>query len=253
MNDLRRRFGLALAALLLAAGLGFAQSGTAKKPLSEAALLKLVKSDLEEEVIVTLIKKRGIAFKADDEALARLKENGAAASVLAAVRAAGGKEKPDAEVPDAEDTPQVLAKAEHESGLMVEVTEVKPDADRPLLTIKWRYRNPTKRTIQLIKEQSPFVVPARTSDRWTFIHEIYFLAGDPKDDEKQFRHPVVNDTGGKSWCKPFGKGAVRIGPDRTWDFWAKFELPERTTKKISLQLEDVPIMESIPVQWGAKK
>jgi hypothetical protein len=105
----------------------------------------------------------------------------------------------------------------------------------------------------LLKEQSPFVVPARSSDRWLFIHEIYFLAGDPKDDERQFRHSVVNDTGGKSWCKAFGKAAVRIGPGESWDFWAKFELPEQTTKKISLQLEDVPIMEGVPIQWGAKK
>jgi hypothetical protein len=137
--------------------------------------------------------------------------------------------------------------------LIVEVTEVKPDADRPLLTIKWRYRNPTKRTIQLLKEQPTFAIPARSNDRWLFIHEIYFLAGDPKDDEKQFRHSVVNDTGNKSWCKPFGKAAVRIAPGDTWDFWAKFDLPEQTTKKISLQLEDVPIMEGVAIQWGAKR
>jgi hypothetical protein len=252
MIELRKAVCVALALLLLTATRGFTQSDTPKKPLTEEGLLKLIKGDLEEEVIVTLIRKRGVSFPADADSLSRLREAGATAAVLAAVRAAAAKEKPSVDDSDKEAKTRVLATEKHEKGLIVEVTEVKPDPDRPLLTIRWRYRNPTKRTIQMFGDGPTFVVPARSDERWLFIHGIYFLSGG-KEDENQFRHSVVNDTGGKSWCKPISKKAVRIPPGEEYEFWAKFELPSETTKKISLQLEDVPLMEGIPVSWGSKK
>jgi hypothetical protein len=253
MNDLRRTVTLTLAMLLVAAGCGFAQSDAPKKPLTEEALVKLIKGDLEEEVIVTLVKKRGVSFTADADALDRLKQAGATSAVLAAVRSAAVKETPAAEDTEGgdKDKGKVLATEKHENGMVVEVTEVKPDADRPLLTIRWRYRNTGKRTIQMFGEGPTFVVPARSDERWLFLHAIFFLSGG-KDDENQFRHSIVNDTGGKLWCKPIGKKPVKIAPGDNYEFWAKFDLPDRTTKKISLQLEDVPLMEGIPVQWGKK-
>jgi len=242
MNELRRTVIPALALLLVVAAPGFAQSDTPKKPLTEEALVKLIKGDLEEEVIVALVKKRGVSFTVDADVLDRLKQAGAGSAVLAAVRSADS---------DGENKAKVLATEKHENGLVVEITEAKPDADRPLLTIRWHYQNPTKRTIQLFGEGPTFVVPARSDERWLFIHGIYFLSGG-RDDDKQFRHSVVNDSGGRSWCKPIGKKPVRIAPGEEYEFWAKFDLPARTTKKISLQLEDVPLMEGIPVQWGKK-
>jgi hypothetical protein len=254
MIELRRTTCLSLAALLFLAVGSRAQSDTPKKPLTEEGILKLVKSGLEDEVVAKLIEKRGIAFKPDADSLRRLKEGGATADLLAAVAGATVKEKPAAatEETEAPAAAKVLATSKHENGTIVEVTEVKPDADRPLLTIRWRYRNPTKRTIQMFGEGPTFVVPARSNERYMFVHAIYFLAGG-KDEENQYRHSVVNDTGGKSWCKPIGKKPVRIAPGEEYEFWAKFELPSETTKKISLQLEDVPLMEGITVQWPAKK
>jgi hypothetical protein len=253
MNQLRMMVTLTLALLLVVAGRGFAQSDAPKKPLTEEALVKLIKGDLEEEVIVTLVRKRGVSFTVDADVLDRLKQAGATPAVLAAVHTAKIKESPAAE--DAEggdkDKDKVLATAKHENGLVVEVTGVKPDADRPLLTIYWRYRNTGKRTIQLFGQGPTFVVPARSNERWLFTNAIFFLSGG-KDDENQFRHSIVNDTGGKLWCKPISKKPVRIAPGEDYEFWAKFDLPDRTTKKISLQLEDVPLMEGIPVQWGKK-
>ena len=186
---------LTLALLLVVAAPAFAQSDTPKKPLTEEALVKLIKGDYEEEVIVTLVKKRGVSFTVDTDVLDRLKQAGAGSAVLAAVRSADS---------DGENKVKVLATEKHENGLVVEVTEAKPDADHPLLIIRWHYRNPTKRTIQMFGEGPTFVVPARSDERWLFIHGIYFLSGG-KDDEKQFRHSIVNDTGGKLWCKPISK------------------------------------------------
>jgi hypothetical protein len=252
MNELRRTACPTLAVLLLLAAGGRAQSDAPKKPLTEEAILKLIKSGVEEEVITVLVKKRGIAFEPDADALRRLKEGGATAAVLTAVGTAAVKENAPAGDADAEAKVKVLATEKHEKGLVVEVTEVKPDAERPLLTIRWRYRNPTKRTVQLFGEGPTFVVPARSDERWLFVHGIYFLAGG-KDDDNQFRHSVVKDSGGKSWCKPIGKKPVRIAAGEDYDFWAKFDLPAENVKKISLQLEDVPLMEGIPIQWHAKK
>jgi hypothetical protein len=251
MHVLRRTVALILALLLVVAARGFAGGDTPKKPLSEDDLVKLIKNDFEEEVIVTLVKKRGISFTANAESLDRLKQAGATSTVLTAVRSATVKDNAAAEDSEGESKVKVLASEKHANGLVVEVTEVKPDTDRPLLTIRWRYRNTTKRSIQLFGEGPTFVVPARSDERWLFTHGIYFLSGG-KEDENQFRHSVVNDTGGKLWCKPIGKKPVRIAPGDDYDFWAKFDLPGRTSKKISLQLEEVPLMEGIPVQWSKK-
>jgi hypothetical protein len=244
MNLKCGRLLLALATVLTIAPILRAQSDAPKKPLTEEALIKLIKGDLEEEVIVALVKKRGVSFKAEAELLGRLKEEGASEGVLSAVR--------ETSTGQAKNGKKVLATETHSNGLIVEVTEVKPDDDRALLTIRWRYRNPTMRVIQLFGEGPTFVVPARSDERWLFIHGIYFLSGG-QGGQQQFRHSVVNDTGGKSWCKPIGKKPVRLGPDEEYEFWAKFELQSRTTKKISLQLEEVPLIEGLPVQWAAKK
>lgn len=262
MRELRRQFGLATAALLLVTGLGCAQSDTRKPPLSEAALLKVVKSGLEDEVIVALIKARGIAFRADDEALGRLKEGGASNAILAAVKGAvlrepakaeeaakGGDGKAGAAAKGGDG--KALATAEHPNGLTVEVFEVKPDANRPLLTIKWRYRNPTKGKIELIGESPPLAVIGGTP-RSRFTGSVYFLAGG-KDDETQYRHSIVHDTGGKLWCKQIGTDPVYVPAGGQYEFWAKFELPVRTTEKISLHLQDVGLIEDVPVQWGSRR
>jgi hypothetical protein len=247
MNDLRRGFGGALAALLLAAGLGFAQGDSPKQPLSEAALLKLLKSDLEEEVIVTLIEKRGVAFAANDAALGRLKEGGASNAVLAAVKAHTSREAPKTEekARGSEDN-KVLATAKHEKGLIVEVLEVKPDPDKQLLTIKWRYRNPTKRAIELVRRSGPAVTfgdPLVKS-----YNSIYYLEGN-SNDEAAFRCSIVKDTGHKLWATPINRlEGVKVPAEGEYNFWAKFALPEATTKKISLHMEGVEPIEGIPVQ-----
>src|SRR5260370_42565397 len=67
------------------------ETGKSRKaePLSEAALIKLCKSDIEDEVIVAVVKKRGISFEGDEAGLARLKKGGVSEAVLASFRIAG--------------------------------------------------------------------------------------------------------------------------------------------------------------------
>jgi hypothetical protein len=237
-----RAIGLVLALGLFGAAIGIAQNEGAKKPLSEADLLKLVKADLEDEVIIALIKKRGVDFKADDEALARLKKGGASPAVLAALQPQEGGDA---------GTDKVLATAKHDKGLSVEVLEVKPDANKPLLTVRWRYRNPTKRTIELIGPSPKFIgTSGRPSDR--FLNGVYYLEGN-KQDEEIYRCSIAKDTGGKWWCTEVPAEGVQVKAGEAVEFWAKFSPPEASTRKISLHLPETPPIEDLPVQKKAEK
>lgn len=235
---------VAFLALMMIPAFGLAQKDAPKKPLTEEALLKLVKSDLEEEVIVTLIKKRGVAFSVDDDVLERLKDGGASSAVLTAVRKSGKQKAEAAETEKEEDTKgKPLATANHAKGLVVEVIEVKTDDNKPLLTIRWRYRNPTKRAIELIAQSPRFVgTTARPIDR--FWGSIYYLEGNKADNEA-YRCSIVKDTGGKLWCSDLGRQAVIVKPGEDFEVWAKFARAENGTEKISFHILDTPLMEDI--------
>ncbi len=73
--------------LTLIAGIISLRAGQNTKPLSESDLIKRLKV-LDEDEVLTLVKERGIAFTADAAVLGRLKDAGASAKVLAAVRQA---------------------------------------------------------------------------------------------------------------------------------------------------------------------
>jgi hypothetical protein len=154
--------------------------------------------------------------------------------LLAALdRPAAAREEGEADKP--------LKTVDHDSGLKVDVLEIKPDKDRKLLTIRWRYRNPTAKTIVVLKKSSPVRVlglPPRPVDK--FIRDTYYLEGDKEDAEKTYRHSIVRDTRRKLWATPhISLDEVAVKPGKQVVFWAKFTLPVNTGARISLHLPGV--------------
>jgi hypothetical protein len=211
------------------------------KKLSEADVLKLVQLLDDEDAVAARVRKAGVDFKADEAALARLKKASVPAPVLAAVKAVGGE--PGKATADGEP----LATAEHDSGLIVEVTEVKPD-DREMLTIRLRFRNPTERPITLIEQSGPFLVlGGRPNDR--FLREVYYVEGKLDAGNAQ-RHNIVKATDGKQYSSYTNKDldAVVVRPGKAFEFWAKFSLPAAKTRQLTLHLPRTPLIEKLPVQ-----
>jgi hypothetical protein len=138
-----------------------------------------------------------------------------------------------------------LATAKHEEGLVVEVLEVRPDKAKDLLTIRWRYKNPTDKAVVIVKS-GRFVTPSGVP--WQrFVSNTYFLQA---GDDTTYRYFIVKDTGGKYWATPkIGPEGYRIKPGQEVEFWAKFARPKKA--KISLHLPDVPPIEDLPVQKKA--
>jgi hypothetical protein len=277
MKKAVRMLGLAVALVLVAAGGGQAQKEKPRfKPVSEADILKMVKAGLEEDVIVAVIKKRGVNFPWDEAALARLKEGGAPPAVLAAVRKKveeaeeaaieaavskdsdatrkqGGQAAPPEprEAKTAREGDGPLARAEHEKGLVVEVLEVRPDRNE-MLYIRWRYRNPTKNPVQLIAATPRFrgsESPPNTAEK--FLAAVYYVEGKIETDQA-FRHSVVRQAGtGLPFAKDLGRAAVVIRPGQQFEVWAKFALPHaRTEKAITFHVMDTPLLEDVPIQAG---
>jgi hypothetical protein len=247
-----RRTLLALALVLLGAACSFAQQG-AKKPLSEADVLKLVKSDLEEEVIVTLIKKRGVSFKADDAALKRLKDGGVSEAVLAALRPAEDEAKPEA----SDDKP--LATARTDDGLTLDVLEVRPTKNETLL-IRWRYHNPTARPIELIAATPRFATRSSPPNTVTkFYKSVHYIEGKFQSGKAFDQYILVEGEAGARagdyvpCAKKLGTDAVVIRPDQDFELYAEFPLPHsKTEKMISLTMLRTPLIKNIPIQKPEK-
>jgi hypothetical protein len=223
------------------------------RPLSEAALIKLAKSDLEDEVIVVLVKKRGVSFPVDGAALKRLKDGGVSETVLAALRPAGD-EKHDA------DGDKPLATAKQEDGLIVEVLEARL-TKRETFMIRWRYRNPTRQPIALIAETPPFVgldSPPNTAKK--FWQSTYYMEGKFQTDKAYNRYILVEGaeegrTRGQyvPTAKNLGKRPVVIRPGQAFELWAEFDPPHlKTEKTIILHLMRTPLIKNIPIQRAEK-
>jgi hypothetical protein len=152
---------------------------------------------------------------------------------------------------DAE-TEKPLRTVKHDAGLLVDVLSIQRDKDKKLLTVRWRYRNPTKKAIVAL-EPSP-KVKALGVDRPVdkFIRETYYLEGDKDDARKSFRHFIVKDTGRKFWATPLiGLDRVAVRPGGKVVFWAKFSVPVNGGATISLHLPGVEPVEGLPVDKKA--
>jgi hypothetical protein len=141
-----------------------------------------------------------------------------------------------------------LRTIEHDSGLLVDVLSIQRDKDMKLLTIRWRYRNPTRRTL-VVLEGSPTIKAlgvVRPVEK--FIRDVYYLEGDKNDVRKSYRHFIVKDTGRKYWATPLiGLKRVAVRPGGKVVFWAKFSLPVNEGARISLHLPGVEPIEGLSI------
>lgn len=250
MTNPQRPLALALVVLLSAALPGLAQDDKAKpkaRPLSEDALIKLAKSDLEDEVIVALVKKRGVSFQVDDAALKRLKDAGVSGPVLAALGPAEAEPKPGTGV----DKP--LATAKHDTGLIIEVLEVKPTRNQELI-IRWRYRNPTKKPIELIAATPPFATRSSPPNiAAKFWKSVYYKEGKFETDKVYNHFPLVIGDTSKASAKDLGKAAVVVRPDQEFEIWCLFTLPvDKSEKTVMFSVMGAPLIKDIPIQSPGK-
>jgi hypothetical protein len=233
--------------LLAAAQTGLTQDNKGKskaKPLTEDALIKLAKADLEETVIIAVVKERGLSFKVDDAAVKRLKNAGVSESVLAALRPAEDDTKAEA------DGDKPLASAKQDDGLIVEVLEVKPTKNETLL-IRWRYRNPTKKPIELIAATPRFATRSSPPNTVTkFWKSVHYIEGKFESGKAYDQYILVE--GGKEYvpcAKKLGTDAVVIRPEQEFELYAEFSLPHNKAEKtISLAMMRTPLIKDIPIQ-----
>jgi hypothetical protein len=147
-----------------------------------------------------------------------------------------------------------LATAEHESGLIVEVLEVRPD-NNEMLTIRWQYRNPTNKTIELIAATPRFRGTNPPPNRAEgFYRAVYYVEG-KLETAAAFKHGIVTEKGKNNlYAKDLGKNAVRVGPNQKFEVWAKFSLPrERSEQAICLHLQGTPLIENVPIQEAGRR
>src|SRR5262249_44455386 len=135
------------------------------------------------------------------------------------------------------ETDKPLATANHETGLVVEVPEVKPD-EHEMVLIRWRYRNPTDKRIELLGYSGPFPEPGgRPKDR--FLKGIYYTVGKLWTGEA-YRVGIVKTDNGKYRAKEVPMEGVKVGAKKDWEFWAYFPMPPKGNDAISLQVAGVP-------------
>jgi len=263
MKNARRTMGLAVMLLAAAALFTVAQSGLTQeekakaKPLTEAALIKLAKSDLEDEVIVSLVKKRGVSFKVDEAALKRLKKAGVSETVLAALTPAEDDAKPaaDDDKPDT-DGDKPLATVKTDDGLILEIMEVKPTKNETLL-IRWRYRNPTNKTIQLIAPTPRFATrssPPNTAAK--FYKSVQYIEGKFQTASAIVHYILVKGDDSRNYnpaAKELGTEGVAVRPKGEYEIYAQFSLPEHKKEKtISISMLNTPLIKNVPIQKAEK-
>jgi hypothetical protein len=146
-----------------------------------------------------------------------------------------------------EDKP--LATAKQNDGLMVEILEVRPIKTETLL-IRWRYRNPTGKPVQLIAATPRFASknsPPNTAKK--FWDSIYYTEGKFKTDKAYNCYILIERDSKKKIATDLGKDAVVVRPDQELELWAQFELPpHKDTNTITLSVMRTPLIKNIPIQ-----
>jgi hypothetical protein len=213
------------AALMLGMG-GIARAGDdtkPKEPLTEAALIKLSKTNIEDEIVAAVVKTRGVAFKTDAATIKRLQQAGVADVVLAVLKPGGDETKPS------DDANKPLGTGNFQKGLVIDVTDVKRTSD-DFLKVSFRIRNPTKDRI------------THTISGVYFVPEMYYIevGGDGK------KYSVVRDGAG-NYDASRVPGTITVEPRGSIDYWAKFGQPGKDVKKISLYFRQAEPIEDIPV------
>jgi hypothetical protein len=152
----------------------------------------------------------------------------------------------------AQNADQPLASAKQESGLIVEVLEIKPD-NNEMVMIRWRYRNPTQQTIELIAATPRFQgtnPPPNTAKG--FFSAVYYVEGKLQT-AQAFKHYIVSEKRTKKlYAKDLGRAAVKLHPNQQFEVWAKFSSPAAGANTICLALPGCPVIEDVPLP-GAER
>jgi serine/threonine protein kinase len=144
-----------------------------------------------------------------------------------------------------------LASGKHDQGLIVEVLEVKPDDDE-LLLVRWRYRNPTPRTVELIAATPPFRgVDSPPNTAANFWASVFYRAGKSTPGRVSAQH-VVEQGRSDLYAKDLGREAVRLRPEQEFEVWARFPLPPQSVRTITLYLLETAPLRDIPIQDAGK-
>jgi hypothetical protein len=141
-----------------------------------------------------------------------------------------------------------LGTATQDSGLIVEVLEIKRD-EHEQLYIRWRYRNPTDRPIELVGKSPPVGRGPKTA----FMENTYYESG-KLETANSYRIPIVSTVRGNNWrAKVLPRSAVVVGPKKDYEFWACFYLPRGNDSKITLHIADTPPIEGLEVPKKSDK
>jgi hypothetical protein len=131
----------------------------------------------------------------------------------------------------------VMASAEHEAGgVQVDLLEVKRDSPT-VVTVRWRYRNETAEPKQLTKQRTGSV------DAYRLSLNSYLL-----DEDKRIKYPVSRDTTREPVASRNGEPNkyIVIAPKATINVWAKYIVPESTTK-VTVAIEGVSPFSGISI------
>jgi hypothetical protein len=125
-------------------------------------------------------------------------------------------------------TDAVLASGEHESGVKVELLEIKRDSPK-VVTVRWRYRNETDSPKQLTKQRTGSI------DAYRLALDTYLL-----DEDKKVKYPVSRDVDNHPVASKNGAANqyIVIRPKSTMDAWGKYFVPD-TVETVSVVIDGV--------------
>jgi len=129
-----------------------------------------------------------------------------------------------------------LASGTHESGVKVELLEVKRDSPT-VVTVRWRYRNETGEVKQLTKQRTGSI------DAYRLSLNSYLL-----DEVKRIKYPVSRDTDREPVASRNGSANeyITIRPKSVIEVWAKYIVPE-STATVTVAIEGVSPFSSISI------
>jgi hypothetical protein len=205
------------------------------KPLSEADVLRLVELAIDDAAVVARLHKGGVDFKVDDAVIGRLKKAGASEKVLAALQ------KPGA--PPITPANGVIASGQHDSGAVLELTEIKRTSD-DFLMVNFRYRNPTDKPLKAY--HGHFVVLGDTDVTRDVFAEIYYV--EPSQKVKKVKHGVVSDDSGKLVSSVVrARDLLAPAKDTGRNFWVKMSKPDDDADKATFYFLAVAPIEDVPL------
>ncbi len=222
------------------------------KPLSEADVLKLVELSIEDEAVVHRLKAGGVNFTVDGEVIAHLRKAGASEKILAALKgdfspavAPADKVIASGKQGGPEDKPaeKVIASGTLDSGVVLEVTNIKRTTDG-FLMVNFRYRNPTKRAVQVADGSFSL----GTSAAYHLIDGIHYV--DPAS--KQV-YGIVKVGVVPASSKVFGGDGIKPPAEGATNLWVKMAAPDDDkVEKVTFYFGNLEPLEDVPLPPAKK-